>query len=94
VNAYQHQYKNEGFIDVLQPGVTVLNRQSVKGQEFDTVFILEFENFVPCMDDAMRRVMYMMCARARDFLMFVYGPGELSPAAAEALPPPHLLERA
>lgn len=94
VDAYQHQHKNEAFIDVLQPGVTILNRESVKGQEFDTVFILELESFVPCLNETMRRVMYMLCARARDFLMFVYGPGELSPAAAAGLPPAHLMERA
>ena len=77
---------------MLAPGVTVLNKESVKGQEFDAVFILELEAFIPCTDDVMRRGMYMMCARARDNLFLVYGPHELSVEAAAALPGPDVLD--
>jgi len=93
IDIYSHSLKNEDSIDMLAPGVTVLNTESVKGQEFDTVFILELEAFIPCTDDVMRRGMYMMCSRARDNLFLVYGPQELSAEAASALPGPDVLER-
>lgn len=93
IDIYSHSLKNEDSIDMLAPGVTVLNTGSVKGQEFDTVFILELEAFIPCTDDVMRRGMYMMCSRARDNLFLVYGPQELSAEAASALPGPDVLER-
>lgn len=48
IDIYSSTDRNENSIDVRQPGVTVLNRKSVKGQEFDTVFILELECFIPC----------------------------------------------
>jgi hypothetical protein len=48
---------------------------------------------VPCRDRAMRRVMYMVCARARDYLWLVYGPSPLSAVAMAALPGEDLLER-
>ena len=77
---------------MLAPGVTVLNKESVKGQEFDAVFILELEAFIPCTDDTMRRGMYMMCSRARDNLFLVYGPHALSVEAATALPGTDVLD--
>ena len=93
VNFYQNVKKNEDEIDVLLPGVTILNKESVKGQEFDTVFLLELERFIPCTNDAERRAMYMMCSRARDNLFLVYGPNDLSPKADTALPGQNILER-
>ena len=92
VDLYTSEDKNEDEIDVSDSGVTVLNKESVKGQEFDAVFIVEIECFMPCANDAERRAMYMMCARARDHLFLVHGP-ELSTAAVEALPEPDVLER-
>ena len=71
----------------------MLNKESVKGQEFDAVFILELEAFIPCTDEVMRRGMYMMCSRARDNLFLVYGPQALSVDAATALPGSDVLER-
>lgn len=71
----------------------MLNKESVKGQEFDSVFVLELEAFIPGTNDTMRRVMYMLCARARDYLLLVHGPGALSLEAEACLPRPHLLER-
>ena len=61
VDMYSNHRKNEHSIDVRTPGITVLNKESVKGQEFDTVFILELDRFVPCTSDADCRAMYMMC---------------------------------
>ena len=93
VNRYASELKNENSIDVRTPGITILNKRSVKGQEFDTVFILELEEYIPCSCDADFRAMYMMCARARDHLFLVYGPNSLTADAAAALPGSDVLER-
>ena len=93
VDIYVSGQDNEGSIDLLTPGVTILNKQSVKGQEFDTVFILELDEFIPCVSEPMHRAMYMMCTRARDNLFLVHGPADLSSAALAALPGPDILER-
>ena len=94
VDIYVSGQEKEDSIDLLDPGVTILNKQSVKGQEFDTVFMLELDEFIPCVSEPMRRAMYMMCTRARDNLFLVHGPADLSPAANAALPGPDVLERA
>ena len=93
VARYANELRNEGSIDVRLPGITVLNKESVKGQEFDTVFILELDRFIPCTSDAEFRAMYMMCSRARDNLYLVYGPEPLSTEAEAALPWADVLER-
>lgn len=93
VDIYRNEDKNEETTNVLEDGVTVLNKESVKGQEFDAVFVLELERFIPCAYHTEKRAMYMMCSRARDHLFLVYGPGDLSKPAAEALPGPGILER-
>ena len=93
VDMYSNHRKNEHSIDVRTPGITVLNKESVKGQEFDTVFILELDRFVPCTSDADCRAMYMMCTRARDRLFLFHGPGPLSDEARSWLPGTDILER-
>ena len=92
VDIYLHDRKNDSDINVLKKGVTVINKESVKGQEFDSVFILELERFIPCSNNTESRAMYMMCTRARDHLTLVYGPDELSEAAIRSLPGPDILE--
>ena len=37
IDIYRNDRRNEDSIDMLAPGVTVLNKESVKGQEFDRV---------------------------------------------------------
>jgi len=93
VDFYSSKKKNEDMIDVRKPGVTVLNKESVKGQEFDSVFLLELNRFIPCSSDADYRAMYMMCTRARDRLFLVHGPEPLSPRAEAALPGKSILVR-
>jgi len=88
---YDSQSKNDETINILEPGVTILNKESVKGQEFDTVFILELECFLPCANNVERRAMYMMCARARDHLFLVHD-SNLGPVARAALPGSDILE--
>lgn len=91
VDFYSNREKNEESIDLLEPGVTILNKASAKGQEFDAVFILELEAFIPCTTDVERRAMYMMCTRARDHLFLVHE--RLSVRAEAALPDASVLER-
>jgi len=93
VDIYRNEERNENAIDITKDGVTVLNKESVKGQEFDSVFVLELELFIPFANDTDRRAMYMMCSRARDYLFLVYGPSNLSASAAETLPDHTILER-
>ena len=93
VDMYESRLENDAGINLLASGVTILNKKSVKGQEFDTVFVLELDDFLPCATERERRAMYMMCTRARDNLFLVYGPIGLSPAIDEALPGPGILER-
>ncbi len=92
IDIYSNKAQNEDSIEMLEPGVTILNKESVKGQEFDAVFILELEEFIPCTTDVKRRAMYMMCTRARDHLFLVHE--RLSARAATALPDASVLERA
>ena len=93
VDFYRNEDRNENQINVLEDGVTVLNKESVKGQEFDTVFILELHRFLPATSKTEKRGMYMMCSRARDNLWLVCGPnGRLTPAINNALPGPQVLE--
>ena len=93
IDIYKNQSRNEDQISILDDGVTILNKASVKGQEFDSVFILELDSFIPFANDVERRAMYMMCTRARDSLFLVHGPGPLSPQAVQSLPGPEVLER-
>ena len=93
VDFYDSQEANENSISLLDDGITIVNKNSAKGQEFESVFILELEAFIPCRNDAMKRAMYMMCARARDYLFLVPGRVGLSAEAEEALPGPNILER-
>ena len=93
IDIYKSSSPNEERINVLADGVTILNKKSVKGQEFDSVFVLELERFIPFANDVERRAMYMMCSRARDTLFLVHGPEPLSRQAAQSLPGPDILER-
>ena len=92
IDIYTSQRNNEDTIALLDEGVTILNKESIKGQEFDTVFILQLERFIPCVTDGMRRAMYMMCARARDYLFLMHS-AALSLQREAALPGPNILER-
>lgn len=92
VDFYSSEEKNEDSIDLLTPGITVLNARSVKGQEFDTVFVMEVDQFLQPADDA-RRVMYMLCSRARDNLILMHEGGRLPNTLLARLPGRDSLER-
>ncbi len=93
------QYTSDSYggaehdIRILEPGVTILTGESVIGLEFDAVFLLDHSRSLPCTNSADRRRMYMLCARARDALVVVDGPENLTPVQIAALPPPTILAR-
>ena len=92
VDYYDSDPPNEDAIDLDAPGVTVLTKESVKGQEFDMVAITQLDRFLPCRSPEDHRAMYMMCTRARTHL-FLFHEGNLNHAVREALPGERVLER-
>ena len=93
VQIYTSNQQNEDKIDLLAPGVTILNVQSIKGQEFDTVFVMEFNELLLEASETNQRKMYMLCARARDNLFLMHEGDRLAPALLEQLPGADILER-
>ena len=77
-----------------------MNVKSVKGQEFDCVFVLEFDKFIKGITNANdriievnRRKIYMMCARARDNLYLIHGAKQLPQSIYQLIPGPEILKR-
>ena len=93
VDFYTNNKKNEEDIDLLGPGITILNVQSIKGQEFDTVFVMESDELLREASEVNRRKMYMLCARARDNLILMHKGNRLPRALLEQLPGADILER-
>lgn len=93
VRIYTTERKNEEEIDLLGRGITILNVGSIKGQEFDTVFVLEIGRLLLHSSAVNQRKMYMLCARARDNLFLIHEGDRLPPALLERLPGPEVLER-
>ena len=93
VDFYTNDRKNEDDIDLLEPGVTILNVQSIKGQEFDTVFVMEIDELLLRLNEVNTRKMYMLCARARDNLILMREGNRLPHALLEWLPGAEVLER-
>ena len=92
VDYYDSDLQNDGAIDLDASGVTVLTKESVKGQEFDMVAITQLDRFLPCQSPEDFRAMYMMCTRARTHL-FLLHEGNLDKAVRDALPGARVLER-
>ena len=93
VQFYTGARRNENEIDLLEPGVTVLNVQSIKGQEFDTVFVMEIGELLFGASEVNGRKMYMLCARARDNLFLMHEGDRLPRTLLERLPSADILER-
>ena len=93
VQLYTSNRRNEDEIDLLEPGITVLNVRSIKGQEFDTVFVMEIDELLLEASEVNRRTMYMLCARARDNLFLMHDGDRLPRALLEHLPGADILER-
>ena len=64
-----------------------------RGQEFDTVFIMEFDELILEASEVNKRKMYMLCARARDNLILMHKGDHLPRRLLEQLPSADILER-
>ena len=93
VQIYTSDRENEDQIDLLQPGITILNVQSIKGQEFDALFIMEIADLLLEVDDVNKRKMYMLCARARSNLFLMHEGDHLPCRLLKQLPGTDILER-
>lgn len=90
---YQTEHGEEFGIQVREEGVTIISGESAIGLEFDTVYLQDLSRSLPVSDVTRARRLYMLCARARDFLYLVNGPQILLPVQIAALPTPPILER-
>ena len=93
VQIYTSERQNEEGIDLLGRGITVLNVGSIKGQEFDAVFVMEIGRLLLHSNAVNQRKMYMLCARARDNLFLMHEGDGLPDALLDRLPGPEFLER-
>ncbi|WP_321804276.1 AAA family ATPase [Burkholderia sp. BCC1988] len=80
-------------IRLLEPGITVLSSESVIGLEFHVVYLQDLHRSLPCGSREDYRRMYMLCARARNYLTLVDGPDALNNNQLADLPGPALLAR-
>lgn len=93
IHLYTNKKKNENEIDLLGKGIIILNVQSIKGQEFDTVFVMEFDQLLLEVSEVNQRKMYMLCARARDHLFLMYEGDHVPPELLQQLPDDGILKR-
>ena len=93
VQFYTSDRKNEDQIDLLESGITVLNVHSIKGQEFDTLYIMEIAKLLLEASDVDKRKMYMLCARARDSLFLMHKGDHLPHWLLNQLPSADILQR-
>ncbi len=86
INTYDSSQKNRVHIDFDQGGIVVLNDKSVKGIEFDEVFIIidDFKSINNDKESLMKR-MYVMASRARDRIFLFKS--ERKSILEEVLPP-------
>lgn len=93
VYLYTNTGSNENEIDLLRNGIIILNVNSIKGQEFDTVFVMEFDQLLLRASEVNQRKMYMLCARARDHLFLMYKGDHVPPEILHQLPDDGILKQ-
>ncbi len=71
--------------DFGQGGIMVINAQSCKGLEFDTVILADIDQHKPKHDHALKARFYVMVARAREHLMLLRT-GNICPVVDKLLP--------
>jgi DNA polymerase III delta prime subunit len=92
VQTYSSVNADHGDVSALEfekPCITVLNRASCKGLEFDAVYIVSLEdtNASEAQADFFRMNMYVMCSRARESLFLVWNGGTgASPSVLRLMP--------
>jgi superfamily I DNA/RNA helicase len=88
VNPVQQYASGEGLDQMSfdMPGIRILNHQSAKGLEFDTVFLPFLNEWRPAVDAVSARMkMYVMTSRARIDLRMLYS-GQQLPVMVRDLP--------
>lgn len=93
VYLYTSERNNENEIDLLGNGIIILNVKSIKGQEFDAVFVMEFDQLLLEVSEVNQRKMYMLCSRARDYLFLMYDGDHVPPEILQQLPDDGILKR-
>ena len=83
----------EAGIRIRESGITVISGESAIGLEFDTLYLQDISRSLPRTTPLDSRRLYMLCARARNTLMLINGPGNLTPAQLASLPPSNILTR-
>ena len=74
-------------------GITILTSKSVIGLEFDCVYLQDLPRSSRPLSDDQCRLMYMLCTRARDELVLLDGPIQMTQAELANLPSEKLLIR-
>lgn len=72
-------------IDFKNGGIAVINQQSIKGLEFDTVYLADIDNFFDSDTDVLKKKFYVMTSRARDNV-FLLRTGDISPEVEQIIP--------
>lgn len=80
-------------IHPLEDGITVLTGESAIGLEFDTVYLQDLSRSLPAVSDDQFRLLYMLCARARDSLTLLDGHRPLTTQQLSSFPDSTLLKR-
>jgi len=84
------EHRDTKNLDLDGPGVlTVVNKQSCKGLEFDSVFLVELQEIDtdPSAIDQFKMEMYVMCSRAREYLALMFSnSGDAQPSFLSYLP--------
>ncbi|WP_177419557.1 3'-5' exonuclease [endosymbiont of Lamellibrachia barhami] len=93
IETYQSGKHSELSFD--EGGIMVINAQSCKGLEFDTVFLADInEHYLnPRMPDQKKRLFYVMVARAIDHVIMLKEAGKHCPVEAILPKDPDVLER-
>ena len=86
VQLYYWRQRDPLKVDFREPGIVVVNYASVKGLEFDVVFVPELQGVALHTDGAEGRMkLYTMLSRARDQLFLTYS-SALVPPLLESFP--------
>lgn len=72
-------------IDFKNGGIAVINQQSIKGLEFDLVYLADIDRFFDSDTDVLKKKFYVMTSRARDNV-FLLRTGDISPKVEQIIP--------
>ncbi len=77
-----YHYDHQEHVNFHEGGIMVINAQACKGLEFEYVFLANIESyFCPSKDqDSLKRLFYVMVARARDQVILLRSSGKRCPA--------------